>query len=236
MNSKNALLIAAATVLLQCEQSDELTIPMFPDGGLLRSGQLLSREQLFMFEGMYTTAKGNSLFGNEVAVRTSPGTISVLSEKNAGFSVLGAACMPDRKVVVEGYWQYPTLLEAGLVRLFVGPSEFAESLCDGETPDADTSFTLDGHYGNDSEFPRSPLTLRWSRQLKPWRGRFLTDAHQGAWNRFAWPSASARTPPSSTCASRATASRSCSTIRASHARWFAVPSATARLPNSRSPS
>lgn len=180
MNSKNAFLIAAAAVLLQCEQSGELTIPMFPDGGLLRSGQMLSREQLFMFEGMYTSAEGYKLFGDQVAVRTSPGTVSVLSEKNAGFSVLGAACLPDRRVVVEGYWQYPTLLDAGLVRLFVGPADVAESLCDGETPDPDTSFELDGHYGTDSEFPRSPLRLRWSRQLKPWRGRFFTVAHHGA--------------------------------------------------------
>jgi len=180
MNSKNALLIAAATVLLQCEQSDELTIPQFPDGGLLRSGQLLSRDQLLMFEGMYTVPQGVPLFGEQVAVRTSPGTVSVLSEKNAGFSVLGAACMPDRRVVVEGYWQYPMLLDAGLVRLFVGPSEFSDALCDGETPDPDTSFELDGHFGSDSEFPRQPLTLRWSRQLKPWRDRFFTVAHHGA--------------------------------------------------------
>jgi len=180
MNSKHALLFIAAASLLHCEQSDELTIPMFPDGGLLRTGQPLSRDQLMMFEGLYSVTKDAALFGGQVAVRTSPGTVSVLSEKNAGFSVLGAACLPDRRVVVEGYWQYPTLLDAGLVRLFVGPPEFADALCDGETPDPDTSFELDGHYGNNNEFPRLPLELRWSKQLKAWRGRFFNVAHHGA--------------------------------------------------------
>jgi glycerophosphoryl diester phosphodiesterase len=181
MNFKSiAILFGAALLPLDCEQSAETTIPMFPDGGLLRSGTPLSRKQLLSFEGMFALSEGNAVFGDQVAVRTSPGTVSLLTDKNAGFAVLGAACMADRRVVVEGYWQYPTRVEAGLVRVFVEPQEVAEALCKGEAPAPTVSFALRGHYGRESEFPRAPLSLSWSKELKPWRGRFLTVAHHGA--------------------------------------------------------
>jgi glycerophosphoryl diester phosphodiesterase len=175
-----AFLLGAALLPLDCEQSAEVAIPAFPDGGLLRTGMPLSRKQLRSFEGMFVSSQGSELLGGQMAVRTSPGTVSVLTDKNAGFAVLGGACLPDRSVVVEGYWQYPTRVEAGLVRLFVEPKEFSEAFCNGEAPEPTTAFTLKGFYGHDSEFPRSPLALSWSHELKPWRGRFFTIAHHGA--------------------------------------------------------
>ncbi|HEY0468357.1 MAG TPA: hypothetical protein VGC79_29370, partial [Polyangiaceae bacterium] len=81
----------------------EVSIPMFADGGLLRSGTALKREQLLDFEGMVNVNKGSKLLGDQASVRTSPGTVSALTNKNAGFAVLGAACLPDQRVVVEGY-------------------------------------------------------------------------------------------------------------------------------------
>jgi glycerophosphoryl diester phosphodiesterase len=167
-------------IVANCEQSAEVSIPIFPDGGLLRGGTALSREQLLSFEGMFDVAQGSELLGGEVAVRTSVGTISVLTNKNAGFAVVGAACLPDRRVVVEGYWQYPTRAEAGLVQLFVEPATLAGMLCDGQAPTPTTAFRLRGSYGQHSEFPDTPLTLEWARKLKPWRGRFFTVAHHGA--------------------------------------------------------
>jgi glycerophosphoryl diester phosphodiesterase len=153
---------------------------MFTDGGLLRDGTALTREQLYMFEGMFLVTKGSELLGNDVAVRTSRGTVSMLTDQNNGFSVLGAACLPDRRVVVEGYWQYPTLVEAGLVRLFVDPPELAQSLCDGAVPAETPVYTLKGYYGHNNDFPETPLEVVWDHQLKPWRRRFFTVAHHGA--------------------------------------------------------
>jgi glycerophosphoryl diester phosphodiesterase len=182
MNSKKRQLFCfAALALISCESSPEVSIPQFPDGGMLRTGTPLSRAQLLnSFEGMYGTASGSDVFGDRMAVRTSPGTVSLLTDKNAGFSVLEAACLPDRRVVLEGYWQWPTRVEAGLVRLFVEPPAVAEALCNGEEPAPDTDFTLSGLYGEQSEFPAQPFRLEWQHELKEWRGRFFTVAHHGA--------------------------------------------------------
>ena len=181
MSSKvTALVCVAALLLADCEQAAEVSIPMFPDGGLLRTGTPLSRDLLYPFEGMFAVGAGSEILGGEVAVRSSRGTISLLTDKNAGFAVLGAACLPDQRVVVEGYWQYPTLVEAGLVRLFVDPPELARAFCQGYAPAPIPEFRLTGSYGDGNEFPGQPLTLAWARELKPWRGTFFTVAHHGA--------------------------------------------------------
>jgi hypothetical protein len=188
MNSKKRQLFCfAALALISCESSPEVSIPQFPDGGMLRTGTPLSRAQLMVFEGMYGTASGSDVFGDRMAVRTSPGTVSLLTDKNAGFSVLQAACLPaseegdpPARVVLEGYWQWPTRVEAGLVRLFVEPPAVAEALCNGEEPPPNTDFTLSGLYGEQNEFPAEPFKLEWQHELKEWRRRFYTVAHHGA--------------------------------------------------------
>jgi len=153
---------------------------MFPDGGLLRTGTPLTREQLYRFEGMFTASAGSEVLGSQLAVRTSRGTVSLLTDKDAAFAVLGAACLPDQRVVVEGYWQYPTRSDAGLIRLFVDPPEIAQSFCQGSSPPSEMPITLAGTWGHENEFPAEPLTLTWMRELKPWRNTFYTVAHHGA--------------------------------------------------------
>src|SRR5262249_19085054 len=181
MNSKGILVLCVAPLLCaDCETSGEVSIPAFPDGGLLRTGTALTRAQLRSLEGMFDVTAGRELLSDNAAVRTSPGTVSVLTDKNAGFAVLGAACLPDRRVVVEGYWQYPALVQAGLVRLFVDPPDLAGAFCDGKAPDPAKGFSLTGSFGHGDEFPRNTLSLSWSHALKPWRGRFFTVAHHGA--------------------------------------------------------
>jgi glycerophosphoryl diester phosphodiesterase len=171
---------ATALVLASCESAPDAHVPMFSDGGLLRGGRALSREQLYLFEGGFALSQGADLLGDDLSVKTTRGTISLLSDRNAGFALLGAACLPDDRVVVEGYWQYPTRTEAGLVRLFVGPEELAHQLCLGQVPVPSPELELRGYYGNDDEFPALPLALHWQAELKPWRGRFFTVAHHGA--------------------------------------------------------
>ena len=163
-----------------CESAPDASIPTFGDGGLLRQGIPLSRQSLLAFEGFFETQQGRGLLGDSASVRTSPGTVSVLTDEHAGFAVLEAACLPDRRVVVEGYWQYPTEVEAGLVRLFVEPPEAAAAFCDGAAPVPSPDFRLAGSYGHGQEFPTEPLSLVWSRELKPWRQQFFTVAHHGA--------------------------------------------------------
>jgi len=172
--------LAAALFAFGCEAAGEVTIPGFPDGGLLRTGTPLTRDQLYPFEGMYQVPAGSKIFGDQVAIRTSSGTVSVLTDKNNGFSVLGSACLPDGRVVVEGYWQYPTELDAGLVRLFVDQADVADALCKGETPTPEAGFSLTGTYGDDNDFPSQALSFTWSHELKPWRHTFFNTAHHGA--------------------------------------------------------
>jgi glycerophosphoryl diester phosphodiesterase len=175
------LAIGAPFLLANCEEALEVSIPSFPDGGLLRTGTALKRDQLKdSFEGFFNVDKGSELLGDTASVRTSPGTVSVLTNKDAGFSVLGAACLPDQSVVVEGYWQYPTRSDAGLVRLYVDPPDIAQALCNGDSPAPSTNFSLKGTYGDGDDIPTKPLTLRWSKELKPWRHTFFTVAHHGA--------------------------------------------------------
>jgi glycerophosphoryl diester phosphodiesterase len=175
-----ALAVVSVLAFCVCESSPDASLPAFSDGGLARLGTQLSREQLYGFEGLFDLMQGSELLGSDVSVRTSRGTVSLLSDKDAGFAVLEAACLDDARVVVEGYWQYPTRARAGLVRLFVGPEETAAALCAGDLIPASTSLALSGQYGNGDEFPDHPLELAWARELKPWRGRFLTVAHHGA--------------------------------------------------------
>ena len=163
-----------------CESSPDAHIPMFSDGGLLREGTPLTREQLYGLEGVFSLTAGSALLGDDVSLRTSPGTISLLTDVNAGFAVLGAACLPDGQVVAEGYWQYPTRVEAGLVRLYVEPASIARALCEGQVPTPSPELTWRGQYGEGQQLPSRPLTLVWTRELAPWRGRFLTVAHHGA--------------------------------------------------------
>jgi glycerophosphoryl diester phosphodiesterase len=170
----------AALLFVSCEQGHDVSIPQFENGGLLATGTPLTREQLYGFEGFFTLPEGSSLFGPDVSVRTSAETISVLSDKNAGYAVLGAACLPDQSVVLEGYWQYPTRTNVGLVRLFVEPAELGEALCAGEPLDPAAGLSLRGAYGEDDELPTTALSLDWARELKPWRGRFFTVSHHGA--------------------------------------------------------
>lgn len=181
MNSRAVAFVCGVALLCSgCEESSDASTPTFADGGLLRTGTPLTREQLMAFEGMFEVTAGQSLLGSAAAIRTSPGTVSVLTEKNSGYSILGAACLPDRRVVVEGYWQYPALVEVGLVRLFVDPPELASAFCDGKAPEPTKGFALTGSFGHGNEFPRDSLKLTWSRTLKPWRGRFFTVSHHGA--------------------------------------------------------
>ncbi|HEX6277991.1 MAG TPA: glycerophosphodiester phosphodiesterase [Polyangiaceae bacterium] len=182
MNSKSfAWVFVASLSLVDCESASEVTIPAFPDGGLVRTGTPVARDRLMRFEGMFGVGNGQRIFGETVAVRTSPGTVSVLTDKNAGFAVLESACLPDGRVVVEGYWQYPTRTEAGLVRVFVEDAALVTYLCGTEeAPPTLPALTLKGHYGEGNEFPRNPLDFTFSRELKPWRGRFFTVAHHGA--------------------------------------------------------
>jgi glycerophosphoryl diester phosphodiesterase len=171
---------SAAVTLQSCESSPDAHIPAFSDGGLLRQGQPLSRQQLYGFEGSFNLTQGADLLGDELSVRSTIGTVSLLTDKHAAFSLLGAACLPDDRVVLEGYWQYPTLAKSGLVRLFVGPEEVAHQLCMGQTPQPSAGLEFTGYYGHDDDFPREPLALHWANELKPWRGRFLNVAHHGA--------------------------------------------------------
>gem|GEM_PF-934159 len=176
-----ALALGSPFLLADCEEAMEVSIPGFPDGGLTRTGTPLKREQLqTSFEGMFNVSKGSDLLGDQSSVITKPGTVSILTNKNAGFAVLNAACLPDQRVVVEGYWQYPTRSDAGLVRVFVDPPEVAQALCNGESPAPDATFALVGTYGEDNDIPTRPLELRWAHKLKEWRNRFYTVAHHGA--------------------------------------------------------
>jgi glycerophosphoryl diester phosphodiesterase len=163
-----------------CESLPEVSIPQFTDGGLVRDGTALSREQLYVFEGMFAAEQGSKVFGDELAVRTSRGTVSLLTDKYSGYGVLSAACLRDGRVVVEGYWQYPTRTDAGLVRLFVEPPELAAELCAGEVLEPAGDLVLAGYYGEGDEFPNLPVRFSFSRELQPWRGRFYNVAHHGA--------------------------------------------------------
>ena len=172
----SVLLLATST----CARPPEETTPSFPDGGLLRVAAPLERDSLMDFEGMFELSAGKNLFGDDVAIRTSPGTVSILSGKDAGYGVLGAGCLDDGRLVLEGYWRYPRVTDAGLIRLFVQPQATADMLCSGQRLPDGTPVTLVGASSDRAALPSVPLTMSRVGALRPWRGKFFTTAHHGA--------------------------------------------------------
>jgi hypothetical protein len=90
------LLCVAALAIASCEASPEATIPTFTDGGMLRNGTALERDQLLLFEGMFDAVSGEDLFGPQVAVRSSPYLLVTTGARKPKTANVAAGTVPSR--------------------------------------------------------------------------------------------------------------------------------------------
>jgi glycerophosphoryl diester phosphodiesterase len=188
----------AVVSVVGCYTELDVTIPSFPNGGELTHATPVPQSSLRVLENMFDVQAGQDLFGDDVAVRSSPSTVSILAGKNSGYAAMQAGCLDGgERMVLQGYWRYANLADTGLIRFDVQPIEAARALCAGQdTTVVVSTLQLQGSYGEGGALPRSRLVLRYQQPLKPWRGTFFTIGHRGACGNTQDCGASANTPES----------------------------------------
>lgn len=150
--------------------------PEFEDGGLLADASPLSQASAKRLEGLWEPTAGRSLLGSSLVVRSSPGYVSVLGNRDATYAVLEAGCLADGRLVLEGYYRTAIDTSTGLVRLFVEPAVAAQAICNGN--DAAAPLRLEGAFGNGNGSPDQTLALVRERLL-PAAPTTMVIAHRG---------------------------------------------------------
>jgi glycerophosphoryl diester phosphodiesterase len=180
------LLIASLGLLLgSCDQNVQTTNPTFPNGGLLRIADPVPQAGLDQLAGIFKTTTGSDLIGSDAVTKTTTGVFSMFYDVESGYAVFGAGCLDDgARLVLEGYWRYGLTSRSGLIRLDVQPAAAAAQLCKGETLDSRADLSLTGLYSDEDEVPKLPLTIKFEKDLIPWKGKFLVAGHHGACQNF----------------------------------------------------
>lgn len=182
--AKIAAVVGLVVVGGSCNLRAGVTLPVFPDGGLVPGSTPLPPASFAALEGRFDVKQGSDRFGGRVVTRESPNRISIFGSSEAVYSILEAGCRDGGKtLVLEGYWRYAQSTDTGLVRLFVGPPAAAEALCEGRPSGIDTTkpgaITLTGTAGVDSAQPADPTTLAFSGPLVDYVGKFMSISHHG---------------------------------------------------------
>ena len=159
-----------------CNDSfNQTPAPTFANGGEIRLGERLAAQSLLNLEGRFKLIDGEDLLGSDLVVTTGLNSVSLLTGKDAAVAALDAACIDQKRVILEGHWRYPRDSRVGLE--VVGQAN-ARALCQGLTPPEPLIFA--GYYGNDTEFPTRDLKFSFTSDLIPYRGKFFSVAHHGA--------------------------------------------------------
>jgi glycerophosphoryl diester phosphodiesterase len=184
----SARLPTAATLALavllagSCNVRSRVTVPTFPDGGMLRDATPLPGNALVALEARFHVKDGGGRFGPEVATRKSPGRLSIFGDNEAVYSILEGGCLDGGDtLVLEGYWRFATATDTGLLRLFVGPAATARALCAGQAaPKGPDMLTISGVVGDGADLPSEPITFSASGPLVAYAGKFMSISHHGA--------------------------------------------------------
>jgi glycerophosphoryl diester phosphodiesterase len=180
MVAVTALVVAGGS----CNLRSSVTLPVFPDGGMVPGSTPLPPASFAALEGRFDVKPGSDRFGLRVVTRKSPGRISLFGANEAVYSILEAGCLDGGKtLVLEGYWRFAQTTDTGLVRLFVGPPEAAQALCEGRPSGIDTTkpgaITFTGNTGVDSVLPAEPAAFKLSGPLVDYVGKFMSISHHG---------------------------------------------------------
>lgn len=178
-----ALTAALASLAIaggSCNVRPRVIHPTFPDGGMLRDATPLTQHALSGLEGFYEVQLDRERFGRNVAMRASPGRLSFFGGVEANFAILEAGCLDGGKtLVLEGAWRYATTTDTGLVRLFVGPEEDAQTLCEGRAVRDIRHLTFTGTTGDGYDLPSTEIRFDKPKTLADSAGKFLVIAHHG---------------------------------------------------------
>lgn len=172
--------LACGQALLACGlvtgAPENVAQPRFSDGGLIAESRPLDRQSAALLAGFWEPSEGSSWLGSSLVVRQSPGYVSVFGNREATYAVLEAGCLPDGRLVLEGYHRTAIDADVGLVRLFVQPQAAADAFCQEEPYTG--PLQLEGAFGQGGALPEERLLLQRKRAL-PEAPAALVIAHRG---------------------------------------------------------
>jgi glycerophosphoryl diester phosphodiesterase len=154
MRSSLSAAMALVVCLAACRNDDPLAVddPVWPNGGHLGGTTPLSDPQKASLEGLYIVDQGSEEFGDTIVMKWNGDYLGVYTGKNVDFMIAQGGNTAN-SIYIEGFWRSQNNGSNGLVQ-FSGP------------PAGPTS-PLTGTFGNGSEEPGMPLTLRFLRPINP---------------------------------------------------------------------
>lgn len=163
-------------MLSACTEEVSVTVPQIDTAAELAGTQSLTTETLAALEGVYEVLDGQSLLGREAVVKCSRNTVSILTDRDAGYCILEAGTS-DSALFFAGYWRKQTGVETGVVRARIDADRGGALLTRG-TPVAAGEVTISGDFGNAFGKGMRPLQLVYRRRLYSGERPFLIIAHR----------------------------------------------------------
>ncbi len=173
---KYAALIFLLMFFVACE--DEVAVPVpeiDPDAELAGTGAL-SDAALEALEGVYEVVDGQSLLGREAVVKRTGRTVSIFTDRDAGYCVLSSG-EADSSILFAGYWRKQTGTETGVFRAQIGAERGGRGLLRGQRSAAGGTIIL-GDFGNATGKGTRPIQLVYRRPLYSGESPFLIVAHR----------------------------------------------------------
>ncbi|MFZ1729473.1 MAG: glycerophosphodiester phosphodiesterase [Bacteroidota bacterium] len=163
-------------LLLSC--NDQITVPLTAIDAKAELAGLpaLTVETLNAMEGVYEVIDGQSLLGREAVVKRTGKSVSIFTDRDAGYCILESAS-DDSSLVFAGYWRKQTGVETGTFRATIGEARGGRGLMRGERAGSG-GVIITGDFGApDGKAPR-PVQLVYRRPLYKGERPFLIIAHR----------------------------------------------------------
>lgn len=149
--------------LLSCEDEVVVPVPLF-DATVERAGMApLSPETLGAMEGIYEVIDEQSLLGREAVVKWTGRTVSIFTDREAGYCVLESGSA-DSSILFAGCWRKLTGTETGILRMRIDAARGGRGVLAGTAPDSGDVVIL-GDFGNAGGEAMRPLLMGYRRPL-----------------------------------------------------------------------
>jgi glycerophosphoryl diester phosphodiesterase len=174
----NGLRILPFLLLLlpACEEEISVPVPQIDAAAELARTQPLTAETLAALEGVYEVVDGQSLLGREAVIKRTGRTVSIFTDRDAGYCVLESGTS-DSTLFFAGYWRKQTGTETGIFRADIGSGRGAGALLHGMGA-APGGVVLLGEFGNATGKTMRPVQLVYRRPLYRRDRPYLIVAHR----------------------------------------------------------
>jgi glycerophosphoryl diester phosphodiesterase len=163
-------------LLISCDDQIAVPLPAIDAKAELAGLAPLTMETLNAMEGVYEVVDGQSLLGREAVVKRIGKSVSIFTDRDAGYCVLECGAV-DSSLVFAGYWRKQTGVEAGTFRALIGEARGGKGLMRGERPAPGAAFII-GDFGNPDGKGTRPIQLVYRRPLFQGDRPFLIVAHR----------------------------------------------------------